>query len=301
MDQLPVNLADVQTFFLVVDTGSFMRAAERLNTSKSKASRQVSRLEDALRVRLLTRSTKGVQMTDAGTRYYARAKAALNELEAAGEDVVASTMDIAGPIRITGPASFGLIHLADSLVEFAVEHPRIEFDMVFTDQRVDLIHGGFDLGVRIGKLEDSSLISRTLGTISNMTVASPAYLQKKGRPEKPEDLSTHEGIYYANTGAADMWRYEVKGKVCAVKVPVRMRADNGETMLKAAVAGLGVARMPGFIVREAVAAGQVEPILTDYETAGTGLHIIMPPGRASIARIRTLVDFLLKKYRTADL
>ncbi len=301
MEQLRVNISDVEAFFLVVDTGSFQKAAERLNTSKSKISRQVARLEDALQVRLLTRSTKGVQLTDAGMRYHARAKAALGELEAAAEDVMTSAADIAGPIRITGPASFGIIHLADSLMEFAVLHPRVELDIVFTDQRVDLIKGGFDIGVRIGRLEDSSLVSRSLANLSNMTVASPAYLERMGRPSIPEELVAHQGIYYANTGPADMWRYDIGGRSSAIRVPVRMRADNGETMLKAAVAGLGVARMPGFIVREALAAGLVEPILVDFESAGTGMHILMPQGRSQIARVRALVDFLLAKYRSVQL
>ncbi len=302
MDLLSVDISDVQAFFLVADTGSFVRAAERLNTSKSKVSRQVSRLEDMLQARLLTRTPKGAQLTDAGTLYYARAKSALNELEAAGEEVAASVSDIAGPIRITGPVSFGMTHLSGALVEFALRHPRVDFDISFTDKRVDVVREGFDLAVRIGVLEDSTLIARKLGRVHGVTIASPDYLARKGRPLQPEDLATHDGIYYANTNAAGMWRYYArtagkKDRERSVKVPVRLRADNGEMLLKAAIAGMGIARMPTFIAAPAIQSGAVEPILADYESGHTDMHAVMPPARATTARVRALVDFLALKYR----
>ncbi|MBW8882946.1 MAG: LysR family transcriptional regulator, partial [Asticcacaulis sp.] len=182
MDRPAVDFSDVQAFFLVADTGSVVRAAERLGTSKSKVSRQVSRLEEALNARLLTRNVRGAQLTDAGHLYYQRAKAAMCALEAAGEAVAASVSEIAGPIRLSGPLSFGITHLAEALSEFAASHPRIDFDISFSDKRVDLVREGFDIAIRIGKLEDSSLIGRRLGQVHAVTVAAPDYLARKGRP-----------------------------------------------------------------------------------------------------------------------
>ena len=299
MDHLSVDLADVQAFFLVSDTGSFVRAAERLNTSKSKVSRQVSRLEDVLQARLLTRTPKGAQLTDAGTLYYERARAALGELEAAGEAVACSVSEIAGPIRLTGPVSFGITHLSEALAEFAVRHPRVDFDISFSDKRVDIVREGFDIAVRIGALQDSSLLARKLGRVHSITIASPAYLARMGRPQMPEDLTNHQGLYYANTSATGMWRYVTKGgRERSVKVPMRLRGDNGAMLLKAAIAGLGIARMPTFIAADAIQSGQVEAILSDFESGHTDLHAVMPATRAGTARVRALVDFLALKFRS---
>jgi len=298
MDRPAVDLSDVQAFFLVADTGSVVRAAERLGTSKSKVSRQVSRLEEAVNARLLTRNVRGAQLTDAGRLYYERAKAAMGQLEAAGEAVAASVSDIAGPIRLTGPLSFGVTHLADALSEFAQRYPRIEFDIGFSDKRIDLVREGFDIAIRIGKMQDSSLIGRKLGQVHAITVAAPAYLKRMGRPSTPDDLAHHHGLYYANANPTAIWSYVVNGRERSIKVPMRLRADNGDMLLKAAVAGLGVARLPTFIAAGAVQAGQVEALLTDYDFGQSEIHAVMPPALAGTARIRALVDFLALKFRS---
>ncbi len=298
MDRPAVDFSDVQAFFLVADTGSVVRAAERLSTSKSKVSRQVTRLEEALNARLLTRNVRGAQLTDAGHLYYQRAKAAMCDLEAAGEAVAASVSEIAGPIRLTGPLSFGVSHLADTLAEFAARHPRIEFDISFSDKRIDLIREGFDIAIRIGKLQDSSLIARRLGRVHGITVASTAYLERMGRPATPDDLTHHHGLYYANANPTAEWTYVQNGREMSVKLPQRLRADSGDMLLKAAIAGLGVARLPAFIAADAVQAGQVEALLTDYQVGQSEIHAVMPPALSGTARIRALVDFLALKFRS---
>lgn len=298
MDRPAVDLADVQAFFLVADTGSVVRAAERLGTSKSKVSRQVSRLEEALNARLLTRNVRGAQLTDAGRLYYERARTAMGELEAAGEAVAASVSDIAGPIRLSGPLTFGVSHLSGALVEFAQRYPRIDFDISLSDKRVDVVREGFDLAIRIGKLQDSSLIARKLGQMHAATVASPDYLARMGRPETPDDLSRHHGIYYTNTNPTGLWSYKVDGELRSVKVPVRLRTDNGEMQLKAALCGLGIAHLPTFIVGDAIQSGQVEVVLADYESGHADINAVMPPALAGTARIRALVDFLALKFRS---
>lgn len=298
MDRPSVDLTDVQAFFLVADTGSVVRAAERLGTSKSKVSRQVSRLEEALNARLLTRNVRGAQLTDAGRLYYERAKAAMCELESAGEAVAASVSDIAGPIRLTGPLSFGVTHLADALAEFAASHPRIAFDISFSDKRIDLVREGFDIAIRIGKLQDSSLIGRRLGRVHGVTVASRAYLEAMGRPKTPEDLTHHHGLIYANANPTAEWTYLQQGREMSVRPPQRLRADSGDMLLKAAIAGLGVARLPAFIAADAIQSGLVEALLTDFQVGQSDVHAVMPPALAGTARIRALVDFLALKFRS---
>jgi DNA-binding transcriptional LysR family regulator len=296
MDTLSVDLSDVQAFFTVVDTGSFARAAERLNSSKSIISRRVARLEDRLQARLLTRTPKGAQATDVGAIYYARAREAMAGLECAGEAVAHAVSDVSGPLRLSGPLSFGVSHLSDALAEFAAEHPRVELDIVFTDQKVDIIGGGFDMAIRIGELSDSSLVARKLGRIHAVTVASPDYLKAFGRPQTPDDLVNHQGLYYANLQASDMWRFKVDGKARAVRMPVRMRADNGDMLLKAAIRGLGVTRIPAFMAQAAIQSGTVEVLLEDYSDGFHPLSALMPPGGATTARVRALIEFLALRF-----
>jgi DNA-binding transcriptional LysR family regulator len=297
MEPFSLDLMDVQAFFTVVNTGSFARAAERLSTSKSVISRRVARLEDSLRVKLLHRTAKGAQTTDVGALYYAQSQAALAQLECASEAVAAARSDIAGPLRICGPMSFGQAYLSEALSEFAALYPRLELDIVFTDQKVDVIAGGFDVVLRIGALKDSSLIQKRLGSVQRLTIAAPAYLETMGRPSHPDDLSVHFGISYANLPASAMWRFVVDAIAKSVRVPVRLRADNGDMMLKACIRGLGVTRLPAFIAAKAIAMGQVEVILSGFEPPVVPLHALMPQGRSDTARVRALVDFLALKFK----
>ncbi|ADU14171.1 LysR family transcriptional regulator [Asticcacaulis excentricus] len=290
-----VDLDDLHAFFLVVETGSFARAADRLGVAKSIVSRRVAHLEDQLKARLLTRTARGTQTTDVGALYYAKAREAMAQLEAAQEAVNDAMLEVAGPIRLSAPLSFGVSHLAPVLTEFAVRNPRIELDVSFDDRRVDVLGGGFDVVIRIGELTDSTLIARRIGHINGMIVASPDYLSQKGMPQTPDDLGQLDCLLYTNVAPGDVWRFVVNGEERMVRIPVRLRSDNGDMLLSAAVAGLGVARLPAFISSEAIASGQVVPILPEYNTT-VPLCAVMPPGRSRTARVRALVDFLALRF-----
>src|SRR3569623_2044561 len=205
MERSSVDLLDVLAFVRVVETGAFSRAAERMGMAKSILSRRVARLEEQLGARLLTRSAQGAQPTDVGHAYYERASMVLAELDAAQEVVDQAVTQIAGPIRLSSPLSFGVTHLAPALAEFAAANPRVELDVSFDDRTVDLIAGGFDLAVRIGRLKDSSLIARKVAPVRGVVVASPAYLERRGRPQKPRDLAEHDLLFYGN----EQWRFRV--------------------------------------------------------------------------------------------
>jgi len=291
MERSSVDLLDVLAFVRVVETGAFSRAAERMGMAKSIVSRRVARLEEQLGARLLTRSAQGASPTDVGQAYFERAANVLAELEAAQEVVAEAVTQIAGPIRLSAPLSFGVQHLAPALAEFAAEHPKVELDISFEDRPVDLVAGGYDLAVRIGALKDSSLIARKIAPVRKVAVASPAYLARRGRPEHPRDLAGHDILLYAN----ETWRFRVGKGWDYAKGQPRLRADNGEMLRAAAVAGLGICILPSFIAAPGFEAGTLEPLLTDYPMEEGGLHAVMP-SRATTARVRALVDFLAARF-----
>lgn len=290
-----VDLDDLQSFFLVVETGSFARAADRLGVAKSIVSRRVAHLEAQLKARLLTRSARGTQTTDVGALYYAKAREAMAQLEAAQEAVNDAMLEVAGPLRLSAPLSFGVSHLAAVLTEFAVLHPRVELDVSFDDRKVDVLGGGYDVVVRIGELSDSTLIARRIGHINAMIVASPDYLARRGTPATPDELSGHDGLLYTNVAPGDVWRFVIDGEVRTIRLPVRLRSDNGDMLLSAAAAGMGLARLPAFITSKAVASGEVVPVLEACNSTSP-LCAVMPPGRARTARVRALVDFLALRF-----
>ena len=296
MERSSVDLLDVLAFVRVAETGAFARAAERMGMSKSILSRRVARLEQQLGARLLTRTATGAQPTLIGDAYYARASNILADLEAAQEVVAEAVTQIAGPIRLAGPLSFGVEHLAPALAEFAALHPRIELDISFDDKTVDLVAGGFDLAVRLGNLEDSALIARRIAPIRRLVLAGPAYLEARGRPRHPRDLNDHDLLSYANGGRAEQWRFRTGKGLEQVRVRPRLRTDNGDMLLAAAVAGLGICILPSFIAAPAIEAGTVEVILRDYPLEEGAVHVVMPPGRATTARVRALVDFLAARF-----
>ena len=292
MERSAPDLTDVLAFGRVVDTGSFARAAERMSLSKPAVSRRVARLEEQLGAQLLTRSARGAQPTEIGQSYYARASAILADLEAAQEVVAEAVTQIAGPIRLTAPLSFGVGHLAAALADFATAHPRVELDIEFEDRTVDLVGGGYDLAIRIGRLADSALIARRIAPVRKAVVASPDYLDRRGRPGRPSDLAAHSILLYAH----EQWRFQVGGRWETVRVAPVLRSNNGEMLLAGAKAGLGLCMLPSFIAAPAIEEGSVEVILRDYPVEEGALHAVMPPGRAATARIRALVDFLAARF-----
>lgn len=292
MQRSATDIVDVLSFVRVAETGSFARAAERMGLSKPVLSRRVARLEEQLGARLLTRTARGAQPTDIGQAYYARAANILAELDAAEEVVAEAMTQIAGPIRLTAPLSFGVAHLAPALADFALAYPRVELDVEFEDRTVDLAGGGYDLAVRIGRLQDSALIARRIAPVRKHVVGSPAYFAGHGRPERPADLNRHRILFYAN----EQWRFEVNGRWETIRAAPVLRSNNGDMLLTAAEAGLGLALLPSFIAAPAFERGTIEAVLLDFPAEEGALHAVMPPGRAVTARVRALVDFLVARF-----
>jgi DNA-binding transcriptional LysR family regulator len=292
MERSQVDLVDVLSFVRVVETGSFARAAERMALSKPVLSRRVARLESQLGARLLTRTARGAKPTDIGQSYFARAAGVLAELESAQEVVAQAVTQIAGPIRLTGPISFGIAHLNGALADFARLHPKVELDIHLEDRAVDLAEGGYDLAVRIGNLSDSSLIARRIAPVHKVIVASQPYLEQRGRPMRPADLSEHDILLYSN----ESWRFRGPQGWEAPRINPVLRTNSGDMLFQAAEAGLGLCLLPSFIAAPGIERGTLEGVLRDYDPGHAALHALMPPGRAATARVRALVDFLVTRF-----
>lgn len=288
---------DLLTFVRVVETGGLGRAADRLGVSKSVVSRRLDRLERDLNVRLLQRSTRGIQPTEAGLAFEARCSRLLSDLEEARNEVSGQDGRLSGSLRLAAPVSFGWRHLAPALAAFAAAHERLSLDVSYADRRVDLIGEGFDAAVRIGVPADSRLVARRLAPIRLVLVASPDYLAQQGMPTEPADLSGHVALIATQTNVEDtLWRFKVGARwLSAHPAKTRMRADNGEALMEAAAAGLGLTILPTFIATDAIRTGRLVPLLRSFPLTEAALFVLRPPGPVS-AKVRALIDDLAVRF-----
>jgi DNA-binding transcriptional LysR family regulator len=295
MRPLPFDLTDLQAFVAVVEMRGFARAAERTGISKSVLSRRVSTLEYALGAQLLVRDQRGTTPTEAGTAFHHTAAEVLSRLDQVRDDATAGIRRIAGPIRLTAPSSFGVTHLAPALATFAVAHPEVVLDVRLDDRVVDLLGGGFDLGLRIGPVPDETLVARRLAPVHAYLLGSPGYFARHGRPATPSELVGHAALEYVDAGF-DQWRAAFGPTVDLSRLNVRLRSDNGEVLRSAAIAGAGLVILPSFLVAAAVDRGELEPILLDHALRETALYAVAPPGRPQLRRVRELIEHLARAF-----
>ncbi len=285
-------------FVAVMETGSFTAAAERLGTSSGQASKLVSRLEAALGVRLLSRTTRALSPTEAGRAYFDRLRPLLEEFDALDAAVRAASLAPRGRLRVTAPLGFGALELVPALNAFAARFPGIELDVGFTDRVVNLVDEGFDLAIRVGRPDDSSMVARRLCDVRLLTVAAPAWLEREGEPATPADLARFDCIIDTNFKEPNRWPFrDPAGAPLTATVAGRIRYSNAEACLRAAEAGLGLACVPSFIAGEALRGGRVRRVLQGFETAPFAVHAIYPHSRHLAAKVRVLVDFLAEWYR----
>lgn len=285
-------------FLAVVETGSFAAAARRLGTSAGQASKLVARLEADLGVRLLNRTTRAVAPTEAGRAYHDRLRPLIDEFDALDLSIRNISQVPRGRLKLTAPLSFGTLQLAPALSAFAGLYPEIALDVSLSDRVVNIIDEGFDLAVRVGRPEGSSLIGRRLCTVHIMVVGAPGYLAQRGRPARPEDLAQHDCIIDTNFREPGRWPFRgPEGHETSMAVSGRLQFSNAEACLIAAEAGLGLANVPDFVVGGALRAGRVERVLADFETEPYGVHVLYPHSRHLAAKVRVLVDFLAQRFR----
>ena len=285
-------------FASVVEHRSFSGAAVALGVSKATVSKAISRLETRLGTTLFHRTSRRLTLTDSGSALAERAQRILNEGQCAEEQALDAASAPAGLVRIAAPLTFGIKHLGPVLADFLALHPAIRIDLRLSDAFVDIVGEGIDVAIRIAELPDSSLRARRLGPVTGHIVGAPAYWEKHGRPRHPADLAHHACFTYANIANPDVWRFrKAGGEDAAVRVEGPIRTDNGEAILPALRAGLGVAVLPGFIVDDDLAAGTLEAVLPDWSTGSAALHLITPPGTLRPARVEVLIDFLTESLR----
>ncbi|HTT97648.1 MAG TPA: LysR family transcriptional regulator [Rhizomicrobium sp.] len=295
MSKLP-DFEALAIFAKVAETRSFAGAAAELSLSKATVSKAVSRLETRLGARLFNRTSRRLALTDAGRQLSVRAAAILAEGEAAESEALAQSVNPRGLIRLAVPMSFGVQHVAPILPEFLKRYPDVQIDLHLSDATVDLIGEGFDAALRIAQLPDSSLIARRLCSVTPYLVAAPSYLAVHGTPKHPLQLAEHSCLGYAYQRTPDTWRFTHKsGEVASVRTAGPLRVNNGDAMLPALIAGLGLGMLPDFILREALRDGSLKTVLPEWSFGTSGLHWVTPPGGPKPARVELLAEFLAKE------
>ena len=284
---------DLRTFVVLVQAGGFNTAADRLGIVKSAVSRRMRDLEQRLDVRLVHRTTRQINLTDAGRAYYERAADILAALELLDHSVRTATHEPTGTLRISAPVSFSIHCLARALVSFQARHPAISLEVDTSDRFVDLVHDGYDVAVRIARLKDSALIARRIVTMRHLVCASPAYLDAHGRPKALDDLAGHHGIVYSYKDEDAYWTFR-DGVVA--RPPSRLRLNNGDVMREAAIAGAGLVYLPSFVVAEAIARNELEVILPGFEREPIAMHAVFPASQHVPARVRLFIDFLVEEF-----
>lgn len=296
MPKLP-DFEGLAVFAKVVETRSFAGAARELSLSKATVSKALSRLETKLGTRLFNRTSRRLALTDAGKMLSGPAAKILHEAEAAENETLSQSVSPRGLVRLAAPMSFGLLAVAPLMPEFLKAYPEVQVDLHLSDAMVDVIGEGFDAVLRIATLPDSSLIARRLCSVERFLVAAPSYLKARGRPKHPMQLAEHACLGYAYLLTPDTWQFEHKNGERATVHPSGgpLRVNNGDAMLPALVAGLGLGVLPDFILRAALAAGTLERVLPEWPLPASGLHWVTPPGGPKPARIEVLAEFLAAK------
>ena len=296
MAKLP-DFEGLAVFAKVVELRSFAAAASELALSKATVSKAVSRLEHRLGARLFNRTSRRLALTDAGQKLSERAARLLVDGEAAENEALAQAVAPRGLVRLAVPMTFGVRAVAPILPEFLELYPDVAIDLHLSDAMIDLIGDGFDAGLRIANLPDSSLIARRLCAMPRYTVASPGYLERYGRPTHPMHLADHRCLGYAYLSTPDVWHYtNAAGEQASVRPAGPLRVNNGEALMPALLAGLGIADLPDFIVGDAVASGAVEVILQGWKQTEGSVHLLTPPGGPRPARVEVLADFLARHF-----
>jgi DNA-binding transcriptional LysR family regulator len=286
-------------FACVVEHRSFSAAAEAIGISKATVSKAIARLEEALGTTLFHRTSRRLSLTDSGRALAERAQRILAEAQGAEEAARDAASAPKGLVRVAAPVTFGIRHVAPAIADFLVAHPGIEIDLRLSDAKVDIVAEGFDVVLRIAELPDSSLRARRLAPVEGRIVAAPSYLERHGTPRHPAELGEHACLRYANVAQPGVWHFRRgSGEEAVVRLDGPLIVDNGDAMLPALRAGLGIARLPDFIVDEDLAAGTLVEILRDWAMMGIALHLMTPPSPIRPARVEALIDFLAERFRT---
>lgn len=285
----------IEAFVAVVEVGSFVGAAQRLNQSKAAVSKQVAYLEDEVGARLLNRTTRSVSLTPDGLVFVARCRELLQQWHDATDEISDRKAQARGLLRINVPVSYGISHLAPLWAGFMTSHPQVRLDVTLSDRVVDLVDEGFDLAIRIGQLPSSSLISRRLTTCRLIACASPQYLSQCEPIDHPDALAVHRVLSYSLLSSGDTWVFtsrDAPAQHVSVRVSPVMRSNNGDTCRDAAVQGQGVVMQPDFLVDKELQTGRLVQVMPDWQGQQLGIYAVYPSRRHLSAKVRLLIEYL---------
>lgn len=288
IENAKLNIEDLETFVGVADAGGVSPAARRLGVSKSIVSRRLFRLEAALGVQLLARTTRGAALTEAGVAFREHAARISAEIELA-RDTIMPTGDLRGRLRIAMPLSLGPTHFAPVLANMAQRYPRLQLHASYSDRFVDLITEGFDCAIRVGYLQNSNLLAKRIGPVYLKLVASPSYIEAHGAPETPEELIAHQALMQGT----EVWKFMDCDKVITIQPQGRFKSDNGIALTAAATAGLGLAYLPDSLICEYLKSGALIPVMTNYPPPPAAAYVVRPPGQHPVRKVQVLTEMLI--------
>lgn len=291
------RLSEMEAFATVVDQGGFTDAARKMGKSKSAISKYVTSLEARLGARLLNRTTRRVSPTEIGLAYYDRARRVLNDAGEADSFVTATQSIPAGMLRVSVATDFGVSCMSPVMSDFLKEFPDITVSMVLSNRHVELVSEGFDMAIRVGEPEDSSLRACQLTKTTEIMVASPSYVQKAGRPLRIDDLSEHKLLHYSNPTNDAVWKLKSStGETRKVYTAGSLTVNDGQSLLNAAISGLGIAYLPTYLCAEALEAGLVEKINLDTSSTAQGIFAVYPANSYVQPKVRAFVNFLREAF-----
>lgn len=280
----------MQAFVTVVEAGSFSAAARRIGVGQPAISKTIAQLEERLQVRLLVRSTHSLAPTDAGVRFYERARSAIREAEEAEFEARGAGAGLSGRLRISAATTFARLLIVPRLPEFLARHPAIEIDVLLDDRVIDLVSEGIDLALRMGELTDSAAIARRIARGRRSVIATPAYLARAGTPQVPADLAMHEAIVYSQLGAS--WTFRRNGTQASVAVRGRLRLSAAEGIRAAVLADMGLTVNSDWMFAPELESGAVRRVLDDWELPPVDLWAVYPTGRLASAKARAFADYV---------
>lgn len=278
----------INEFVAVVETQSFTAASEKLSTSVANISRRINALEKKLAVKLFVRTTRKVSVTEAGATYYQHCKPLVEGLMLAELAVTQLQATPTGRIKMTAPVTFGEQILAPLMHEFLLQYPHIELDLFLSNQRLDLVQESYDLAIRLGKLEDSTMMARKLRDRHVFACASREYLERHGEPHTLSELKQHQCL----RGSNSYWRFDQDGAERLIHVEGRIQCNSGYALVDAALKGLGIVQLPDYYVQPYLATGELVEVLTCYRGNQEGIWALYPQNRMLTSKVRTLIDYL---------
>jgi len=291
------RLQAMTTFVAVVDSGGFASAARKLSLSPPVVTRAVAELEERLGLRLLTRTTRVVRVTDAGARFSEDCRRILAEIDEAETAATGTHTAPRGTLTLTAPVLFGQLYVTPILVSYLQQFPEVDAQCLFLDRVVNVVEEGIDVAVRIGELPDSSLQAVRVGRVRRVLVAAPAYLQDRGVPKRPEDLVGHTIVSAAGVNPVSEWRFNDAGTARVQRLQPRMRTTTNDSAIAAALAGLGIARLLSYQVASQVRNGALQAVLEDFESTPLPVHVVHHEGRRATQKVRAFVDLAVERLR----